>query len=78
MKKPIANIIDAELEQDRQTAPYQYHGMTIQEVPIGNPVQVMVFRKNGSPCDESCMEYRRGDCVGELWMCRAYQKFRSE
>jgi hypothetical protein len=75
---PMNKIIDADELQKKISAPYQYHGMTIQEVHIGNPVQITVFRKNGSPCDESCIEYRRGDCVGELWMCRAYQKFRSE
>lgn len=38
-------IIDADELQKKQSAPYRFHGMTIQEVPIGNPVQVTVFRK---------------------------------
>jgi hypothetical protein len=60
-------IIDAEAEQEKQRAPYTFRGMTIREVPIRE-----------SPCNESCEEYRRGDCITEVWACKEYSKFRSE
>lgn len=71
-------IIDADELQKKQGAPYQYHGMTIQEVPItGNLVRIDVLKKT-SPCNRLCYEYRHGDCLGELWACKDYREFRSE
>ena len=70
-------IIDADELQKKQSAPYQYHGMTIQEVPIGNPVRVDIFKKV-NPCGAICGDYQRGDCPGEIWVCKEYREFRSE
>ena len=67
-------IIDADELQKKQSAPYQFHGMTIQEVPItGNLVRVDIFRKI-NPCTEACYEYRQGDCPGQMWSCIVYNR----
>jgi hypothetical protein len=60
-------IIDADLVQEQQRAPYTFRGMTIREVPI-----------NENPCTEDrCEGYRWSNCPGESWACPEYQKFRS-
>lgn len=42
----MTKIIDADELQKKQSAPYQYHGMTIQEVPItGNLVRIDIYRR---------------------------------
>jgi hypothetical protein len=42
----VHQYTDANELQKKQNAPYQYHGMTIQEVPItGNLVRVDVYRR---------------------------------
>lgn len=62
-----SKIIDAELLQEQQRAPYTFRGMTIREVPI-----------NEYPCTEDrCEGYRWSNCPGESWACPEYQMFRS-
>jgi hypothetical protein len=67
LEKAIGKIIDAELLQERQRAPYRFRNMTIREVTI---------REN--PCTEKgCYEYSLGDCPGEVWVCLKYRSWKN-